>query len=206
MKTVPPSLSGTAAIAALAALLTAGCAGARVDGQWASPEFSDATLQGRTVLVSCRALDDTTRRICEDRLSARVAAAGARPVRAPEPAPGPQTGDDLPLAAARDAGAQALLRTTLMSSGSVVGGLRPSVGVGVGGGSGSFGIGGGISLPIGGTRATEAFTASTSVFDVATGRPMWSVRTSTSASSDIAGQVEQLTGATVDAMRGAGLL
>jgi hypothetical protein len=206
MNPVRPSL---VAAAASATLLLSACAGARVDGQWASPEFSDASLQGRTVMVSCRALDDTTRRICEDRLAARLAADGARPVRGPEPRVAPdglQAAEDLPLGAARSAGAHVLLRTSLMSSGAFAAAPSPSIGVGVGGGSGRFGIGGGISLPIGGTRATEAFSASTSLVDVASGRPMWSVRTSTPASADLAGQVQQLTDATVDAMRNAGLL
>jgi hypothetical protein len=196
------------AVAVAAVLLLSACAGARVDGQWSAPEFAGSTLRDRPVMVSCRALDDTVRRICEDRLALQVAESGARPVRGPEPthgADGLQSGEDYALAAARRVGAQALVRTSVMSSGAVASGVAPSIGVGLGGGSGRFGIGGGISLPIGGARITESYAASTSVVDVATGRPMWSVRTSAPGSADVAGQVEQLTQATVAAMRQAGL-
>jgi hypothetical protein len=198
----------TASAAAAALLLLSACAGPRVDGEWTSPDFTVTSLQGRPVMVACSAQDDTLRRICEDRLAARINEAGARAVRAPEPpAGGLQTGDDRALAAARSAGAQALVRTSLLTAGVTAGGgPGPSIGIGVGGGRGGLGIGGGLSLPIGGTRtAAEAFTASTSVLDVTTGQPIWSVRTSTPASTDMAGQVDQLTAAAAEAMRRAGL-
>jgi hypothetical protein len=194
----------TQGLAALAAAsLLAGCATTRVEGEWASPDFAGATLQGRTTMVSCSAPDDTLRRICEDQMLVALGQAGIDARRAPETATGP---DPTPLGAARAAGAQALVRAALGSTGTVTSGIVPSIGIGIGGGGGRIGVGGGITMPIGGARAQEAFVASTSVVDVPSGNPIWSVRTGGGASSDPATQVEQLARATVDAMRKAGLL
>jgi hypothetical protein len=196
-------------VAIAAAALLAGCATARVEGEWANPDFAGATLQGRTTMVSCSAPDDTLRRICEDRLLAALGAAGIDTRRAPESAAATaSTGaaDATPISAARAAGAQALVRTALISTGTVTSGAGPSIGLGIGGGSGRIGVGGGITLPIGGTRAQETFAASTSVVDAPTGNAVWSVRTGAAASADPAAQIDQLVRATVDAMRKAKFL
>jgi hypothetical protein len=200
-----------AALAAVvSAALLAGCATARVEGEWAAPEFAGASLRDRTTLVSCNAPDETLRRICEDRLLAALGEAGLRAIRAPEAAGGGIAADASLLAAARNAGARAVLRTTVVSSGVVGGGggYGPSIGIGIGGGTGGrIGVGGGITLPIGGAaRAQEAFGASTSLLDTASGNPMWSVRTGSATGADPVGQIEQLARATAEAMKKAGLL
>jgi hypothetical protein len=207
------AMTGTRTMRGLAALVTAtvvaGCATARVEGEWANADLAGATLQGRTTMVSCSAPDDTLRRICEDRLLAALGAAGIDVRRAPESTAAIATTgltDTTPIAAARAAGAQALVRTALISTGTVTSGVGPSIGIGIGGGSGRIGVGGGLTVPLGGTRAQEAFVASTSVVDTPTGDPLWSVRTGAAASADPSVQIDQLTRATVDAMRKAGLI
>jgi hypothetical protein len=50
------------------------------------------------------------------------------------------------------------------------------------------------------------FSEATSVFEVATGQELWSVRVPPTGSDDATIQVARLSGASIDAMRRAGLL
>ncbi len=82
----------------------------------------------------------------------------------------------------------------------------PSVGIGGGGGSGrSFG-GIGISFPIGGSRASQAYGAETALIDPANGATMWSGRASSSTAQNATGQIAELAQTTVEALQGTGLL
>ena len=67
-------------LAAAAALLVAGCATPRIDGQWSDPAFATRSLRDQKVLVSCRAPDSTLARLCEDRYVAAVREAGGQPL------------------------------------------------------------------------------------------------------------------------------
>jgi hypothetical protein len=194
-------------LAAAAALLTAGCAAPRVDGQWADPAFATRSLRGQTVLVSCRGPDGTLARICEERFAAALREAGATPVLAPTPVD-VAGGNEAVVRAARTAGASAAIASSMSVAAvsQTTGG--PSVGFGFGGGFGGGGIGfGGVgfSVPIGGSRPQTALGSSTTVLDAASGSEMWAVRATSPTSEDASGQVAALARTSVDAMRTSGL-
>ncbi len=199
-----------AALATLAAaLLATGCASPRIDGQWSDPAFSSRSLRDQTVLVTCRGPDGTLARLCEDRLATALREAGARPVTAPVPLD-PAGGNEAAARAAREAGASAAVASSVAVAAVTQAGFGPSVGFGFGGGFGGsgarVGFGGiGVSVPIGGVRPRTSFGASTSVVDAASGREMWSVRTTSPTSEDAAVQVAGLARLSVDAMIKSGL-
>jgi hypothetical protein len=205
-----PFVRSTLAAAAVA-LLLAGCAGPRIDGQWTDPAFESRSLAGRTVLVSCRGPDGTLARLCEDRLATGLREAGTKAVFAPQPIEA-AGGSEAVARAAREAGADFAV-TSSVSVAAVAGAaypMGPSIGFGLGGGFGggglSFGgIGMSMSVPIGGTRPQSAYGSSTAVLDPVTGREMWSVRATSSAASDAAVQIAELARTSVEAMRRSGL-
>lgn len=183
-----------AALAAGAAILLAGCASAPLEAQWSDPQLAaNAPLRGARVLVVCEAQDEVLRRICQDNVGAELAKVGVLPVPAPDvgsatSAPG---GPAPYLDAARTANAKAVLVTAIAPGASVA---RPglTVGLGVGGFGGGVGGGVGVSAPIGGTRVATSYAANASLTDVATGRLMWTARTSEPASEVTTGQVANL--------------
>jgi hypothetical protein len=204
--------NGAARGAALAvvAALAAGCATTRVDAEWADPAFAGRSLRGAKVLVVCDAADPTVQRLCVDRLSAEVATAGATPVSVPGLTAGPPPANDRSIAAARSAGAAAILAAALAPDAAIVR-PGPSIGVGIGGWGGSGGrtvTGGGVGVgvPIGSGSVEQAYAASVSLTDVSTVRPMWSSRVTARASGSLNEQVADLARAAVEAARGAGLL
>jgi hypothetical protein len=204
-----PRLVATALPALAAALLAAGCASPRIDGQWSDPAFSSRSLRDQTVLVTCRGPDGTLARLCEDRLAAALREAGARPVTAPQPID-PSGGNEAAARAARAAGASAAVASSIAVAAVTQAGFGPSIGFGLGGGfggsGGGIGFGGiGISVPIGGVRPQASYGASTAVVDAASGREMWSVRTTSPTSEDAAVQVAGLARLSVDAMVKSGL-
>ena len=206
MTPVPPFPVPLLAVGAFA-LLAAGCAGPRVDGQWSDPAFASRSLRDQTVLVTCRGPDGTLARLCEDRLAAALREAGAKPVLAPTPID-PSGGNEAAARAARAAGASAAVAASVAVAAVTQAGFGPTIGFGLGGGFGGGGIGFGgvgISVPIGGVRPQASYGASTAVVDAASGREMWSVRTTSPTSEDAAVQVAGLAQLSVDAMRQAGL-
>jgi hypothetical protein len=64
--------------------LLAGCAGSRINAQWSDPQFAGQPPRGAKVLVACQAADPTLRRVCADRMAAKLSALGAVPVLAPD--------------------------------------------------------------------------------------------------------------------------
>jgi hypothetical protein len=203
-------LAWYAALAALAvcALVLTGCASTKLAAQWSDPQFAGRSLRGTRVLVVCAANEPVVRRICQDRLVAEVAAAGATPVQPPEDlAAGPT---DRTLAAARGANATAVFGTTMGPEAAVVGG-GPSFGIGVGGASGSGGsiggVGVGISFPFGGGGQVDTgYAANVVVTDVATGRLMWTSKVTTTTWQAVETQIGELVKAAVGAAREAGFL
>jgi hypothetical protein len=200
-------LARIAALALPAAFLIAGCADPIVDAQWRSIEMPPAYLRGATVLVNCDTGESVLKRICEDRLSADLAARGARPVVAPEfPPIGMQPGaaDLQYLPAAKQSGAKAIVSLSVgLSSQSVSQGVQ----VGIGGfGFGRSSAGGvGISAPIGGGQVRSGYSVNGRVTDVASGRLMWTARASTPPSSDVNAQLADLSKSVLDAAGAAGL-
>src|SRR5690349_24361653 len=94
-------------VAALSALVSAGCATNHVQAEWKDPQFSNHPLRGAKVLVVCDAADMPIKRVCEEQMSAQVATAGATPIAAPQLNTAGSLTDANALAAARDAGANA---------------------------------------------------------------------------------------------------
>lgn len=195
----------------LLALLLAGCAGSRINAQWSNPQFAGQPPRGAKVLVACEAADPTLRRICADRMAARLAALGALPVLAPDNGDvgdAAVQGEAALLQAARSAGATVLLRTQLAPEVVAVA-PGPTIGIGIGGFGGSYrsggGVGFGMSAPIGGVGPAETgYAATASLTDVASGRLMWSARASAPPSSDVAQQLTALATLLLDAARQAG--
>ena len=189
--------AGTAA----AAVLLAGCATTQVDAQWRSVDLPLNYLRGATVLVSCETPEVVLQRICEDRMTADLAARGVRPVLA---APGtgaaaqPGAPDMQYLSAARSAGARAVLSVTVgLNSQSVSQGF--SIGIG-GFGFGRNSAGGvGVSAPFGGGQVSQGYAANGRITDATSGRLMWTARASASPSNDLNQQFTELSKSVLDA-------
>ncbi len=198
-------------ISMLLALLLAGCASSRINAQWTDPQFTGQPPRGAKVLVACQAADPTLRRICADRMAARVTALGALPVLAQDNGDigdAAVQGEVALLQAARSAGASALLRTQLAPEVVAVA-PGPTIGIGIGGFGGGYrsggGVGFGMSAPIGGAGPAETgYGATASLTDVASGRLMWSAKASAPPSSDVAQQLTALATLLLDAARQAG--
>ena len=192
------------------ALLLAGCATPQMEAQWRDPQAGARSMQGKSVLVVCRGLDQTLERICEDRLAADAQAIGIRVVRSELPrevGSDPAAAEAL-LKAARAVRAEAVLAMRLEWSGAAA--VSPSggsVGIGVGGGRGGWsgGTGGaiGVTLPIGGYG--PALASGTSLTEAATGKLVWSGRARGSGAVGEAAQVGELTQVTSEALRATGL-
>jgi len=185
------------AVAVAAIALLGGCASTRLDAQWADPQLAPGGLRGARVMVGCEAYDLVVRQLCVDRLNAEVVARGGTPVAVPD-LPGGTPGRPLPheqvLAAARAAGAKAVL-TQAITVADTAPGTGLSIGIGgFGVGSGGFGGGVGVSMPVGsGSPAKTGYAASARATDVASGRLLWTAKASASPSSDVAAQVGELT-------------
>ncbi len=192
------------------ALMLAGCASTpSLDAQWADPQLvSGNPLRGARVLVVCEAQDLVLRRVCQDQVGAQVLTAGATPVAAPD-APGDPTTAAVAsaqhLAAAKAAGAKAVLLTVIGQNSSVT---KPGFSIGFGlGGFGGGGVGGGVgvSAPIGGGKVATGYAANSSITETTSGRLMWTGRASESPSDDLSAQVAALAKSVVAGAGRAGL-
>ena len=189
--------------------MMAGCATTEVNVQWSDPEFAGRSLRGEKVLVVCDAPDIAIRNICQDQVAAEVRASGATPVISADAGltVGPPPANDKSLAAARAAGAKAILGSTIGADVTVVN-PGSSVGFGLGGfgGSGRTVTGGsvGIGFPMGGGQATTGYTANMVLTDVATVRVMWTSKVTAPGSQDVGAQIGDLAKVGVEAARKAG--
>jgi hypothetical protein len=201
---------GALAAALLGACFLPGCATTTVNAEWTDPQFAGRSLRGERVLVVCDASDTAVRRICQDQLAAQVSAAGATPVTGPETAgltAGPPPANDKTLAAARRAGAKAILAATVAPDATVVsGGSSISFGVGGWGGSGGGVSGGGVGVgvPIGGGQVETAYGANIALTDVATVRLMWTSKVTAPASRNINTQIGEIAKVGIGSARSAG--
>jgi hypothetical protein len=200
----------SAAALALVALLNGGCATKPVQAQWTDPQFANHSLRGAKVLVVCDSNEAAVKRICEEQMSAELSAVGAIPV-IERVADGPASINDRALAAARSAGAKAVLISTVAPEvTSITPG--PSVGVGIGGfgGFGGYHSGGistgvGVSVPVGKERVDTAYAANLSVTDADSGRLMWTGKVTASGRQDINQQVAFLAKNGIEAAQSAGI-
>jgi len=184
---------------AAALLLLAGCASNRLDAEWIDPQFKGRSLRGTKIFVVCETPETAIRLNCEQQMAAQVTAAGGTPVR-PEPttatpANQPQ-GAEQNLAAARSAGAEAVLNSAIAPDATVVN-PGPSVGFGVsgfrmGGGGGGMGTSVGMSAPVGSRQVMTGYSANSTLIDVASGRLMWTARASAPPSRDLNDQLARL--------------
>lgn len=190
--------------------LVSGCGTTQVAVQWSDPEFKGRSLRGEKVFVVCEAPDVAIRNTCQDNVAARLREAGATAVigSAPGLTVGQPPANDATLAAARAAGAKAILGSTITHDVTVVGsGSRVGFGFGgVSGGGGGYGRGAGVGLgvPVGGAQESSSYKASLVLTDVASARVMWSGTITTLASDDIGHQVNELARVGVEAAREAG--
>jgi hypothetical protein len=209
------ALALAAAMSALSGLLLGGCASTNIQAQWTDPQFADHSLRGAKVLVVCNANETAIKRICEDQVSAQVAASGATPVTGSgsnSPAAGAAPITPELLAAARSAAAKAILTSTIAPDATIIN-PGPTVGFGIGGfgGSGGWHSGGGVgtsvgvSMPVGGAGVTTAYAANMVLTDVASGSMMWTSKVTAPASKDVGAQIGKLAKTGVEAAQKAGL-
>jgi hypothetical protein len=193
--------------------LATGCATQNVDAQWADPQFSGRSLVGAKVFVVCQASDLAVRRVCAEQMASELTAFGASPVQGPDP--GDSISNTEPatesfIAAARSAGATAILRARLLQDAAVVSDSGSSFGIGIGGFGGSYGrgtsVGVGVQMPIGSKPPpATGYTANGAFTDVSTGKLMWTAKASTGASSDVNQQVGSLAKRVLQAAQKSGL-
>jgi hypothetical protein len=198
---------------AVCTLTSAGCSSNPVQAEWKDPAFAGHSLRGAKVLVVCDAADLPIKRVCEDEMRAQVQTAGAIAVSAPE-VTGTGNADALnekALAAARNAGAKAILLATVAPDTTVVN-PGPSVGIGVGGfggfggwRSGGIGTGVGVSVPVGAPRTKTGYAANMILKDTESGRVMWTSKVSAPVSQDINMQMNTVAKAGVEAAQKAGM-
>lgn len=206
-------LAPTRVALASAALALGGCAAAPTTGaEWIDPQFANISLRGSTVLVVCEAADLPVKRLCQDVLAAEVTAMGATAIIAADTAaPGQRPMAEAQLGAARAAGARSIFSAAISPDATVVN-PGPSVGVGLGGynssggwgGSSGVGVGVGFSLPMGGGQVQQALGATGTLTNVASGKTMWTVRSSAPPSGNMNAQVSQLGKAIATAAQKAG--
>lgn len=188
-------------VAALGAAVAAfaGCASTAdrdaASGHTVSAEAA-GTLRKAVVFVACETTEPAIRGVCREQLAAEMSARGSRPVDAGPAAvaPAARTADERLLADARAAGA----RTVLLMTATPVAVAEPGPAFSIGVGSFGFGrgsaVGGGVGVtaPLGSARVSTAFVATGRVIDVATGRTVWTARTSAPPSQDLASQFGSL--------------
>jgi hypothetical protein len=191
-------------------LALSGCASTSVNAQWSDPQFAGKSLRGAKVLVACRATDVTLRRVCEERLAAKLKQLGAQPLPASDQkAVDPDAAAQTPalLQEARTAGAAAVLRADLTPAAAAVN-PGPSIGIGIGGFGGGYrgggGVGFGVSAPVGAGTVETGYGASASLTDVASGQMMWSASATAPPSSNLNEQMDALATVLLDAARQAG--
>lgn len=195
--------------AALAVFVLAGCASPPQRwGEWTDPALgpNSGLLRGAKVLITCDTFDLLMRQPCEDDLSRALAARGAFPIAAPGATTTAARESELQLATrAAESGANHVFVLSLMPAATSPG---SGISVGIGGFSwgGSGGAGIGLSAPLGGGWGSTGFSATGRVTDVRNGRMVWSATFVASPSSDVGGQVRELTRNVLDSAQAAGLL
>lgn len=160
------------------------------------------------MLIVCEANAEAVRRICPQQLTSRLTVAEAIPVAGAdgEKVPGTPASNSNQIAAARNAGAKMVCRSTVEPD-ATVSKSGPTIGVGVGGYGGSGGdVGAGMEVAVGSEQVQTAYGANFVLTDVATRRAMWTSKVITPVSSNVAGQMDNLAQSGVEAGRKAGML
>jgi hypothetical protein len=180
LRTAPCAIYALYCVAALFALLIAGCATTHLDSQWSSPDFANNKITGKLLVVGV-SRDDTVRRLYEDEMTTQLASRGLTNVRSYELIPGPLVlgGNTALLKAARDAGANMILSSVVVARehvDRVISDPMPRYGMNFDGWYGYYWPYAYVRTEI---RSFDRYTVGTSLTDVATGKIMWSARTQT---------------------------
>jgi hypothetical protein len=207
------SISAVAILLAGGALQLAGCASNNIQAQWSDPAFAGHSLHGEKVLVVCDARETAIQRVCQDRMTARLAASGVVPVTSPDTdklAPDAAQANAAVMATARSSGAKAVWRSTVAPD-ATVGTPGPTLGFGMGGfgggsGAGGVGAGVGVGVPVGPDRVETAYGANLVLTDIESGKVMWTSKVTTPASRDLNAQIDNLAQTGVEAAQKAGML
>jgi hypothetical protein len=194
-------------------LQLAGCASNNIQAQWSDPAFAGHSLHGEKVLVVCEARETAIKNVCQDRMTARLAASGVVPVAPPDlnqPSSDAQSNESI-MTAARNSGAKAIWRSTVAPDATVAS-PGPSVGIGVGGYSGGgwngggVGTGVGVGVPIGPESLQTVYGANLVLTDIESGKIMWTSKVTTPATRDVNSQIDNLAQTGVEAAQKAGML
>ncbi|MFO1219945.1 MAG: hypothetical protein U1E89_16380 [Burkholderiaceae bacterium] len=177
------------------AALLAGCASTQLDAQWVDPQLSPGLLRGARVMVACEAHEVVLKQICQDQLAAELSARGGTPVPLADtgsPGPGRAPLSDAALAAARAAGAKAVLvHAVTVADVASGGGMSVSIGgMSIGGGGG---VGVGVSVPVGTPRSHSGYAIESRLTDAASGRVLLTAKASARPSADVNAQIAELT-------------
>ena len=203
------SIHAVAILLAGGALQLTGCASNNIQAQWSDPAFAGHSLHGEKILVVCDARETAIRRVCEDRMTARLAASGVVPVTpadTEQPAADAAGSNDNVMVTARTSGAKAVWRSTVAPD-ATVGGSSPIVGFGMGGfGGGGVGAGVGVGVPVGPERVETAYGANLVLTDIESGKVMWTSKVTAPASRDVNTQIDKLAQTGVEAAQKAGML
>jgi hypothetical protein len=207
------SIPAVAILLACGAFQLSGCASNNIQAQWSDPAFAGHSLHGEKVLVVCDARETAIRRVCQDRMTARLAASGVVPVTSPDTeqlTPDAAGANGGIIATARSSGAKAVWRSTVAPD-ATVGTPGPTVGFGMGGfgggwGGGGVGAGVGVGVPVGPDRVETAYGANLVLTDIESGKVMWTGKVTTPASRDVNGQIDKLAQTGVEAAQKAGML
>lgn len=196
------ALVGTAGIA-----LLAGCAATRLDAQWSNPEFAGAAVSGRVFVVGVTR-DDTSRRLYEDAMAAQLVGRGLQVTRSYEVltvAP-PSDGGDALLAAARGAGAAAMITSAIVGHERVHQVVTEPLPAWAWGYRGWYGHYWSLAYARTEVRTYDRYLVGTSLTDVGSGRIVWTARTSTEAPVSVEAEIKAFAALVVEALAKAGLL
>ena len=186
-------------------LALSSCSSTRVEGTWMHPSFGGRSVVGPVLVVGLMR-DQTVRRLYEDDMAAKLAVRGVAAIKSYDVVAAPFGGKADPVVeAARRQGARYLLSSAVIGhrKETVVYNDPPPI-VGYGGWySRNWGMGVAGPTTI---RQYDVFAVETSLFDVATERIEWTVRTRSTAGSDIAADVRDFADAILTELTKAGLL
>jgi hypothetical protein len=185
------------------ALLSSSCSSTRVEGTWSRPAFGGRSITGPVFVVGVMR-DETVRRLYEDRMAAKLTALGIPALKSYEDISVPLQGKADPVFdTARREGARYLLSSAVIGHRQQTVVDAPAM-VGYGGWySRNWGVGMAGPTTI---RQYDVFAVETSLVDVATDRIEWTVRTRSTAGSDLDADVRDFADAILGEMSKAGLV
>lgn len=194
-------------VAAVLALSACASSSPRTDLAWTAPGVpaNSGLLRGAPVLVACEAPDLALRKVCQEQVASELVARGARALPVSDGTADGRVADDQLLPEARAAGAGTILVVSLRPVATETGsGFQLGLG-GFGFGRGSA-LGGGVTVPVGGSRTVTALSASGRVSDVAAARLVWTATVTSPSGGDAVAQIDAVASALLDEAGRSGLI